>query len=135
MRWPFVSRARYELLEHNYAEARKLAKDGVSVAEAHSASLGVMLDRAAIAYNELLDKYHFLRIEGANAPWQSPAPESSFGPLTRAALNDMGKGQSGMIRRAMRAKAEQLWAENRGESEVDTIVATLVRAGEQLAFG
>lgn len=61
IRWPWVSRARYDLLQHNAAESRTLANNAQHTAK----TLSTMLDNAAAQYNILLDKYHSLRVIGA----------------------------------------------------------------------
>ena len=123
MRWPFVSRARYELLEHNFDQMREAS---------HRADAWYREQREAgdKRYAELLDKYHALRVEGASLPLPSPAPLESFGPLTRAALHDAGLGQSGTSKRAMKAKAELIWQQNRNDAMQDELTAIAVRQGE-----
>ncbi len=52
MRWPWVSRAHYALLEHNYREILRMVHDR---------------QQTDTRYDALLDKYHALRLQGANA--------------------------------------------------------------------
>lgn len=127
MKLPFVSRARLDLLAHNFAEAQKVAR---TLRRAND-RLRAERDEARRGYDDLLEKYHALRLAGADTvpPVTMPTVES-FGPLTRAALHDMGHGQSGMVKRAMRAKAEAIWAEHRNDQNCDEIVSIAVRKGE-----
>ena len=101
-------------------------------AERHVAQQQHNLEKMREMYDALLDKYHALRTAGANpAPtYSTPAVPDQFGPLTRAALADMSVGQTGPLKRAMRAKAESLWAEQRGQQNQDEVVAIAVRRGE-----
>lgn len=72
-----------------------------------------------------------LKKDGFVAPMAAPTPSPDFfGPLTRAALADMGIGQSGIVKRKMREKATALWLEQRGQETQDEVVAIAVRRGE-----
>jgi hypothetical protein len=64
MRWPFVSRAAHEALRAN-AEALRGA-----LQEERSTRFrdGTMMEQERARYDDLLEKYHALRVSGANAP-------------------------------------------------------------------
>lgn len=126
MKMPFVSRSRLDLLQHNFDEARKLHHERMG--ELYSVRAQLEAERAD--KRDLLEKYHALRQDGFSAPLQSMPTGEHFGPLTRAALHDMGHGQTGMVKRAMRTKAEALWLEQRGQDNQDEVVAITVRRGE-----
>lgn len=65
MRFPFVSRAHYELLEHNYGEMRtELGKQRDGYA-AHVDSTVAALKSEMARYDALLSKYHALKLQGA----------------------------------------------------------------------
>lgn len=81
MKLPWVSRARYELLEHNYEQARVEVRR-LQTAEAAAYRTGV--DGQVSAYQRgveaerarhdaLLDKYHALKLLGATATEPAPA--------------------------------------------------------------
>lgn len=121
MRLPFVSREHHEAL---VAELR------AALAESRS---DFTAERAR--HDDLFAKYDALKQSGAVAPATQVIPDSpygQFGPLTRAALLDMGQGQSGPIKRAMQAKALTVWQDNRGSQNVDEVTAIAVRTGEQV---
>lgn len=116
MRWPWVSRALHDECMNTLIEEKVALR----------ADFRVVTDD----YRALLDKYHGLRESGYSAPLTAPTQESSFGPLTRAALSDMSIGQSGIVKRKMREKATELWLEQRGQAAQDEVVAIAVRRGE-----
>lgn len=134
MPWPFVSRARLDLLQHNFDEARRLHHEEVGRLGAALQAAHDQLDAERADKRDLLDKYHSLRVAGANAA-ESYAPVvtsplADLGPLTRAALAEMANGQSGAVVRAMRNKALALWLELRGSETQDAKVAHAVYRGE-----
>lgn len=124
----FVSKARYDLLEHNFGEAKKMAH----AHEVRANELERLLTRALDTNDKLMEKYHALRVAGADSvpPITAPVIPEPFGPLTKAALLDASVGQSGTVIRGMRAKAAALYVEQRGEQNVDELVAIAVRNGE-----
>lgn len=130
MRLPFVSRARLDLLQHNFDEARKLHHAEIARLEAALQAANSQLTAERADKRDLLDKYHALKQDGYSVPAPAPQPAEPFGPLTRAALNDMSIGQSGIVRRKMREKATALWLEQRGQQNQDETVAILVRKGD-----
>lgn len=84
-------------------------------------------------YADLLAKYHELRAtHDAPHKYDIPAATEQFGPLTRLALADMARGQSGVVVRGMRDKALAIWLEHRGMDNQDEVTAITVRNGEPL---
>jgi hypothetical protein len=136
MNWPFVSRARHALLQHNFDEARRLHHEEVGRLGAALQAAHDQLDAERADKRDLLEKYHALRVAGANAVEpHAPvvtSPMADLGPLTRAALAEMANGQSGAVVRAMRNKALALWLELRDHTERDQKVAHAVYRGEAL---
>lgn len=120
MRWPWVDRERLEAVE---------AMFNLAVARADLATSNLVTERAR--YDDLLEKYHELRVSGAaSAPPPPPplalSPLASLGPRASAALKEMGAGQSLSVRRAMEAKAVGLFA----EGMADEHLARTIRKGE-----
>ena len=120
MSWPLVSRSRLDLALHNLEEMRAL----------HKADVEYYRNRLA----GLEEKYHALRVAGHEAPppvFVPPEnPMTQLGPLTRAALHDMGHGQSGIVKRAMQSKAFLIWLDQKNEANRDELTAIAVRQGE-----
>lgn len=90
-------------------------------------------ERAESAHDALMEKYHELRTVGAN-PLQPtpvftvpPGPLDSLGPLTRAALAEMGSGLSSPSKRAMEGRTLTLSA----TITDDAALADRVRRGEK----
>lgn len=121
----FVSRDRLNLALHNLQEMRELHRRDVDF---YRNALSVK-DRRIEALTERIVE---LRMAGADTvpPVTAPVIPDPFGPLTRAALHDAGVGQSGIVKRGMRAKAEALLIEHRGDQNADEIVSIAVRNGE-----
>lgn len=130
----FILAARYRLLQHNFDEARKLHHAEIARLEAALQAANSQLTAERADKRDLLDKYHALRVSGANASEpMAPvvtSPLSELGPLTRAALAEMANGQSGAVVRVMRNKALALWLEFRGRDKQDERVAQAVYRGE-----
>lgn len=84
-------------------------------------------------YRDLMEKYHELRqTHDAPIKYDTPGAAEQFGPLTRIALADMARGQSGAVVRAMRNKALEIWFEQRGTENRDEVTAIAIRRGEPL---
>ena len=83
---------------------------------------------------DMTERYHALRVTGNEAPLPSFVPPENpmtqLGPLTRAALHDMGHGQSGIVKRAMQSKALLIWLDQKNEANRDELTAIAVRQGE-----
>lgn len=81
MRLPWVSQARYALLEHNTREMVAQLKTALAIADARAAAVDAQ-------YADLLEKYHGLKLAGAvNAP-----PTTTAGavlPTEPAELRDL----------------------------------------------
>ena len=60
MKWPWVSRARYELLEHNFEQLRALAHDQGNRAYQYQEGLHERLRDAKNQLDALLERYHDL---------------------------------------------------------------------------
>ena len=127
MNWPFVSRATHD------RELAALRRD-MAVFEGSSSAWFQSFTRLMETHDALLDRYHALRVSGSEAP--APAfvppenPMTQLGPLTRAALADMGHGQSGIVKRAMQSKAFLIWLDQKNEANRDELTAIAVRQGE-----
>lgn len=92
-----------------------------------------VIDRDERRYDTLFKAYSDLR--PTQAPLVAPtvnSPMSQLGPLTKAALSDMERGQSGAVKRAQQNKALAIWYENRGVEQQDELTAIAVRNGEPL---
>lgn len=133
MKWPWVWRSTMELAVVH--ETRR--------ADAWIASHALESERRALTWEEarrtearhnaLLEKYHELRqTHDAPIKYDVPAATEHFGPLTRMALAEMARGQSGHVVRAMRDKALVVWLENRASENQDELAAIAVRSGEPL---
>ena len=127
MRWPWVSRARFDAAE---AFNARLWREEHERAEAWLSQLNNLQTR----YADLLDKYHALRMEGQAVPLPpAPVVESplaQLGPLTRAALTEMANGQPAAVKRAMQSKAVALWLQAKDSEHRDDLVAKAVWQGE-----
>jgi hypothetical protein len=69
VKWPWVSRVRFELLEHNFSEARVQ----LAAAKAERDRADAQLAWMSAQYCGLLEKYHALRVMGDEAPAPTPA--------------------------------------------------------------
>lgn len=111
---------------------RRKGYEEVPISQAWT-TLTTLLQAERERYDALLDKYHALRVSGAEPAPALSVPETPYtqlGPLTRAAIADMSVGQSGPIRRAMTTKALAIWLQNRGQESQDEVTAIAVRQGE-----
>lgn len=108
----------------------------IALAEARAAARAAhqARERAERMYDDLLKLYHELRAtHDAPVKYNTPAATEQFGPLTRLALAEMARGQSGAVVRSMRDKALAVWVENRENAETqDEVTAIAVRTGEPL---
>lgn len=140
MKSPWVSREQYETAladaaagraeDHRTGEARyELLRDTQEKLAKLTAEQMIAEQRR---YDTLLEKYHELRATH-DAPYTVKLDASEqLGPLTRLALSDMARGQSGLVVRTMRDKALALWLDLRGQENQDEMAAIAVRNGEPL---
>lgn len=90
MRLPWVARAHFDLLRHNYDEARHL-----------HASMCVLYEGATSRFDNLLEKYHALKLQGATITEpQVQREKKEIDELTQAVLNKCA-GKSPQIRAMM----------------------------------
>lgn len=129
VRWPWVSRGRLALVLHNLREMRALHRADVEYYRN-------LLASEREAHTKTRDQMHQLRVNGADpvAAMMVQAQPDLFGPLTRAALNDMGIGLSAPLKKKMRERATYLWHEQRGQTNQDEVVAIAVRKGESVSL-
>lgn len=124
IRLPFVSRARYDLAIIISTQART-----------DLLALRNRCEQDRADFNALLDKYHALKVSGAQAPIEQVVHESplaQLGPLTRSALNEMSSGQSGAVKRTMANKTIALWQQHSNDDDRDKNVAKLVFRGDRV---
>jgi hypothetical protein len=89
VRWPWVSRRSFELLQHNYDQLRH----AIHSEEQWAATL----ERSRSDYNALLDKYHALKLQGASAPDPilAPATRKELDPIVQQ-INVLSAGKPGL---------------------------------------
>lgn len=91
VRWPFVSRARFELLEHNYGALRS---------ETHWLREEMSLNYER--YSALLEKYHALKLQGAVAVEPVVIPAKKEADPAIQAINVLSAGKPGLRAQMMK---------------------------------
>lgn len=136
MTWPFVRRARYEQLEHNFNELRRLARSlEREASRAQYDKLMALYEKQLEQQREVLANYFALRQAGLQADQAMPAaqqlvkPDPDLPPIVADAVTESTRGLSREVRNATRAKAKAMLAAG-GKPED---VADQVRRGEKLA--
>lgn len=95
MRLPFVSRAHYELLQHNYGEMRGLYDHLVKTFE-DCIKLSEIKYHERERYEALLDKYHALKLQGATITEpHAPIERKEQDEVTRR-INILSVGRPGL---------------------------------------
>lgn len=94
MRWPFVSRSDYDI-----------AMDSIEVFKVRAAEFRVQAELADRHYDDLLDKYHALKVSGATPPQPPPQPVQ-VDPVI-AAIND-ASNRDPKLRALMSREAQRL---------------------------
>ena len=111
-------------------DALQAWKDRALMAEARIATLEAAHDALLVTMAR-----EILTPKAPSYPTPPAIPSSVLGPKTKAALADMGKGQSGPVKRAMEQKALGVWHSLDGNPEQDSRTATAVYRGEPVAIG
>jgi hypothetical protein len=85
MKWPFVSRDRLELLQHNFDEARTQYRVERGILEAEAGTWQQMYEAERARHDVTLERMHQLRVAGANAqPAGLPPVERPSKPADKA---------------------------------------------------
>lgn len=114
MRLPFVSRAHYELLVHNFGELRE---------RAHNAEAREIAWRATV--DSLLEKYHALKLQGAVASDPiTPIVKKDQDPIIQQ-INTLSAGRPGLRAQMMR----QLNSDRTVELLDDATIMRRIEAG------
>lgn len=90
MRLPWVSRAAFDLSQHNNAQLHLLVKE-----------------HADARYDNLLSKYHALRLQGANVPEPKPAVIAKEPSMLDMAITEKAGGNHRLRLHLTRWAAEQ----------------------------
>lgn len=91
VKWPFVSRARFDLLQHNFTEIRR---------DLHNAA--VALSARDDRYDSLLEKYHAMKLQAAVAPDPIvPRTVKEADPIIQQ-INVLSAGRPGLRAQMMR---------------------------------
>ena len=114
---PWVSRAHYELLQHNYEKLR--------VESQHSRAWEDLARDFSNRFDALLEKYHALRTQGANPAEPKPEPRAAPepDPVTQAILARAGKSQ------ALRKHYYDFVSEQRRDGVSDDEIAHAILTG------
>lgn len=110
MKWPWVSRARYDLLQHNAEQITATLKAALAVSDGR-------YDQLLEKYGDLTDKYHDLRVAGANPALPTVAIPRKEPDVVTQAIIAKSRG-SAVLRKQFADLAAQRRAEDVSEPEI-----------------